>query len=123
VGGIVGVHVNPGPGPVIVPPPAPLPPGNDPLPPPNVLPPPQLDVAPPVPTLDAFAATFKPCPGTYEVLILHPRTHEPVKVTFSLPEGAPTRVRVTKRELDFDYGRHGVAIRFRINGTVTVKSD
>jgi hypothetical protein len=121
VGGIVGVHVRPGP--VVAPPISPdvaLPI----VPPSNVLPAPRpLDAPPPAVTLQDFAASFKPCPGTYEVCIVHPKTGEPVKVTFSLPEGSPSKVRMTRRELDFDYGKYRVAIRFRHDGSVSVSSN
>lgn len=128
VGPFAGVHVRPAPyvptgGVPVLPPPAPLPPQPVPdgLP---VLPPPQpLVVTPAVPTMEQFAATFKPCPGTYEAFIIHPKSGEPVKVTFSLPEGTPCKVKVKRREIDFDYGKHSVSIRFRINGSVSVSTN
>jgi hypothetical protein len=46
-----------------------------------------------------------------------------VKVTFSLPEGTPSKVRVSKREIDFEYGKHSVGIRFHHNGSVSVSSN
>src|SRR5205085_6360140 len=80
VGRIVGVHVHP----------APLPPPPLPAPPPVILPPPTPDgplpIGPPprpvearptAMTLHDFAASFKPCPGRYEVYIMHPKTGEP----------------------------------------------
>src|SRR5262249_9693354 len=40
-------------------------------------------------TLAEFAESFKPAPGTYEVVLLHPDTCCPVKVCFTLPCGCP----------------------------------
>jgi hypothetical protein len=72
------------------------------------------------PTLDEFAASFKPAAGKYEVVIQHPVTCEPVKVCFCLPEGCPKKVRVYRREIDFDYGKTEVGIRFIRDGRVRV---
>jgi hypothetical protein len=85
---------------------------------------PELTPAPPVielpivrpMSLGEFAANFQPAPGTYEVLLLHPKTGCPVSVTFTLPCGCPRRVVVTRREVVFDYGREKVVIRFPILG-------
>ncbi len=97
------------------------------LPPPV---PPQ-EVAPVIPaapvqtkliTLDEFAATFQPLPGTYEIMFLHPIKKCPVNVTFTLPAdcGCP-KTRVRKHEIVFDYGgKHDVDIHFRLFGKVTV---
>jgi hypothetical protein len=100
----------------------------------------QLDVAPPQPvevlppptpgpvigvqrplTHREFARTFKPVQGTYDVVLLHPDTCCPVRVCFTLPYGCPKRVRVERHELEFDYGRTEVELRFRRNGTVQVE--
>jgi hypothetical protein len=103
----VPVPTPPGPPPGSV---VPLPPG----PPPVVLTP-----APPM-THQEFARIFKPLPGKYEVVLIHPGSHRPVPVCFTLPEGCP-RVKVHRRELVFDYGRrHQVAIRFAVHGRVRV---
>src|SRR5262249_2871744 len=67
-------------------------------------------------TLAEFAATIKPAPGNYEVILLHPRTCCPVKVCFTLPCGCPKKIAVHKREVVFDYGREKVVIRFPILG-------
>lgn len=75
----------------------------------------------PVLTHREFARMFQPLPGTYEVVLLHPVTCCPVKVCFTLPPGCPKKVRVERRELEFDYGRHEVEIRFVHNGTVRVE--
>jgi len=84
---------------------------------------------PPPPTVvrpirhEDFAATFQPAPGTYEVVFLHPGSRCPVKVCFTLPEGCPRQVRVSRRSLEFDYGRECVRIRFQIGGKVKVLYD
>jgi hypothetical protein len=72
------------------------------------------------PTLDEFAKTFKPAAGKYEVVIQHPVTCEPVTVCFTLPEGCPKKVRVNPRQIDFDYGKTDVTIRFVRDGRVRV---
>jgi hypothetical protein len=77
-------------------------------------------VATRAPTLDEFAKSFKPQPGKYEVVIQHPVTCDPVKVCFTLPEGCPKKVHVRPREIDFDYGRTDVSIRFIRDGRVRV---
>ena len=67
-----------------------------------------------------FARIFKPLPGKYEVVLIHPGNKRPVNVCFTLPDGCP-RVIVHHRELVFDYGRHHeVAIRFALGGRVRV---
>jgi hypothetical protein len=72
------------------------------------------------PTLDEFAKTFKPAAGKYEVVIQHPVTCEPVTVCFTLPEGCPKKVKVHPRQIDFDYGKTDVSIRFIRDGRVRV---
>src|SRR5271165_7036125 len=78
------------------------------------LPAPRL-VAPAQPmTLGEFAACFQATPGWHEALLVNPVTGCPVLVQFTLPCGCP-RVRVHRREIAFDYGRHAVVrIKFRI---------
>jgi hypothetical protein len=107
-----------------LPPPAPAPaepafiPG---APPPVPLP---IPVEVPVaraPTLNEFAAAFKPAPGRFEVVLQHPMTGQPVKVSFSLPPGEPKRVKVHKRELEFQYRGKDVTIRFLRGGDVRVR--
>jgi hypothetical protein len=71
-------------------------------------------------TLDEFAAAFKPCPGTHRVCLIHPRTGQPVDVEFTLPPGVPRKVRVLRRDLEFDYGRQEVDVRFLLRGGVKV---
>jgi hypothetical protein len=41
-------------------------------------------------------------------------------VEFTLPPGVPKKVRVHRRELEFDYGRQEVDVRFRPRGGVKV---
>jgi hypothetical protein len=73
-----------------------------------------------VPTLDQFAASFKPAPGRYEATVIHPVTGDPVKFSFTLPEGNLKAVHVRPREIDFEYARTEVSIRFIRNGSVRV---
>jgi hypothetical protein len=126
--------VVPAPGPAPVPVPAAPPPADE-LPPPRPVVPdapalpagaPPLPPAPPPPavvkalTLDQFAAAFKPIPGTHRVCLIHPRTGQPVDVEFTLPPGVPRKVRVHRRDLEFDYGRQEVHVRFQPRGGVKV---
>jgi hypothetical protein len=107
-----------------MPPPTGLPPGTAVIPPGDVGPapvPPAVIVTPAPPlTHQEFARIFKPLPGKYEVVLIHPGSKRPVNVCFTLPDGCP-RVRVHHRELVFDYGRHHeVCIRFALGGRVRV---
>jgi hypothetical protein len=64
-------------------------------------------------TLGAFANTFKPREGSYEIVLLNPVTSAPTTVQFSLPAGTPRSIRVLRRELEFVYdGGQWVRIRF-----------
>jgi hypothetical protein len=93
-------------------------------PPPLPVPPaPSAVVAVRPQTLEEFAASFKPAPGTYETVLINPITKNPVKVTFSLPPGNP-KIRVFPRRLEFDYGsrRESVEIRFDRKDRVHVQS-
>ena len=127
------VVVAPAPGPAVLPPSLEVAPPpekiGDPIPVP--LPKPgQTDFSVPVPvplpparplTHREFAETFKPAPGTYDVVLLHPVTNAPVKVTFTLPEGTARNVRTFPRQINFDYGsRRDVTIRFLADGRVRV---
>jgi hypothetical protein len=68
----------------------------------------------PVPiSLCDFCQSFKPVPGNYEILFLHPVKCCPVRVCFTLPPGCP-KVCCSKREIVFDYGCCAVTIRFKI---------
>ncbi len=119
----VNVEVQRGSAVMLPPPPPPvLVPTPTELPPPRILPPPVAPVAVRALTVDEFAAAFQPVAGTHEVLLVHPVTGCPVKVCFTLPEGCP-RVRVHRRELEFDYGRREVEIHFRLGGRVAVDYD
>ncbi|HZY85810.1 MAG TPA: hypothetical protein VFE78_13330 [Gemmataceae bacterium] len=115
--------------PVYQPPAAPLPGEPPPVPVPDVpLPPPRPVVTGPAvtvarpPTVREFAASFRPLPGTYKVVLQHPVTCAPVEVCFTLPPGCPRKVRVRPRELDFVYPGHTVAVRFVHNGSVRVRN-
>jgi hypothetical protein len=72
-------------------------------------------------TIDQFARCFVPTPGFHVVCLVHPVTCRPVTVAFTLPAGCP-RVKVRKREVEFDYGRREVELEFRRNGTVDVEN-
>jgi hypothetical protein len=108
--------------PLLPPPPMPVP-----VPPGSIVPVPGNLPAPPVVLTPAppmshreFARIFKPMPGRYEVTLIHPGSHRPVHVCFTLPEGCP-HVVVRHRELVFDYGHHHqVVIRFALFGHVRV---
>jgi hypothetical protein len=90
----------------------------DQLPPPTPLNPPVVKAL----TVEQFVEGFKPQPGKYEVVLVHPKSCQPVKVCFELPPGCPRKVRFTKHVLEFDYGRDSVRIRFLHNGDVKVIS-
>jgi hypothetical protein len=68
-----------------------------------------------------FARSFTPAAGNYEVDLIHPYTHCPVHVCFTLPAGCPKKVRVHRHDLEFDYGRTEVEIRFKKDGRVLVE--
>jgi hypothetical protein len=113
------VAVPPGPSGVVVPEPARAVPAEQ-LPPPSTLPGPAVASAKAM-TVEQFVESFKPQPGRYEVLLVHPKSGCPVKVCFELPAGCPSKVRWTKHVLEFDYGRAAdVRIRFYHNGDVKV---
>ncbi len=103
-------------------PPAPVLPDST-LPVPQVVPSPPPAMLPVRPlTLDEFAASFKPLPGRYEVLLIHPKTCCPVKVCFTLPPGCLRKMRVSKHKIVFDYKcQHNVVIRFLPFGKVWVR--
>ena len=104
--------------------PAPVP---QPLPPspkmpnidPNALPQPVQPVQ--VPTLDSFAKSFQAKAGNYQVTILNPLTKQPNSVRFSLPEGTPRRVQVTRDSIEWHYGlRNWVRIEFDRDGATVI---
>jgi hypothetical protein len=80
--------------------------------------------APPAPaqpeqvlTLEQFAKAFQPKAGNYEVTLLNPVTRGATTVRFTLPEGTPRRVNLSRNEIEFDYGaRRYVRIRFDRDG-------
>jgi hypothetical protein len=90
--------------------------------PPGVLPAAPRKVLVPVPTPAEFVASFVPAGGAYEVVLRHPFTGRPVAVRFTLPEGRPRKVRVSRLRIQFDYGRKRVTVRFFRDGTVRVRS-
>jgi hypothetical protein len=68
-----------------------------------------------------FAGNFKPMPGSYEAILLHPFTLQPVKVCFTLPRTQGNYwTRVRPRLIQFDSPDHVVEIRFLRNGQVEV---
>jgi hypothetical protein len=112
-------------------PPMPLPgePDPQPLPTPRQtvpLPPiKERDDAPPAPqqtqvmTLEQFTKNFQARQGNYEIQLLNPVTKQPTAVRFSLPPGAPSRVRATDRLIEFVYGpREFVRIEFDQDGAL-----
>ncbi len=85
------------------------------------LPPPAVVPVQPL-TVNEFAASFKPLPGTYEVLLIHPKTCCPVKVCFTLPPGCIRKVRVNGHKIEFVYKcQRDVVIRFLCTGKVWVR--
>lgn len=90
------------------------------LPPPSIAPSPSLVPVRPL-TVGEFVSSFKPLPGRYEVLLIHPKTGCPVKVCFALPPGCIRRVKVNGHRIEFVYkGQHDVVIRFLHGGKVWV---
>ena len=124
-----------------VPPPVPIPP--DPveqpltLPPDPVLPPiaPRPILPPPVPvapipaaslekvpvSLELFAQTFVPAPGTYEICFIHPGSKKPVDVVFTLPDIPLRKFEVHRRSIEFHYPDGEVEINFKLFGKVKVR--
>ncbi len=91
------------------------------LPLPTVVPPPAIVPVRPM-TVSEFVSSFKPLPGKYEVLLIHPKTCCPVKVCFALPPGCICKVRVNGHKIVFDYKcQHDVVIRFLHSGKVWVR--
>lgn len=82
----------------------------------------EVPMPPPRPPTHAeFASAFRPAAGQYEVVLMHPNSRAPVKVCFTLPPGCPKKVRVERDELEFDYGKYEVEIRFKRDGRVSVE--
>ena len=67
-----------------------------------------------------FAKAFTPMAGTHRVMLVHPYTCCPVEVCFTLPCGCP-KVKCSRNEIEFDYGKKEVEIRFYRCGDVKVK--
>jgi hypothetical protein len=92
----------------------PMPPASEPVPAPQ--PPPAANFpAPPaqVQSLAAFAKSFQAKAGSYEVTLMNPVTNQPATVRFTLPEGTPRRVVVTRDSIEFIYSlRQWVRIEF-----------
>ena len=78
----------------------------------NGLPPSSAACLKPISLCD-FCRSFKPAPGKYEVLFIHPVKGCPVWVCFDLPPGNP-KVCCGKRTIVFDYGCKTVVIRFKV---------
>jgi hypothetical protein len=70
-----------------------------------------------------FAAAFRPLPGNYEVMLLHPYTRRPVKVCFTLPPGRIKEVDADPSEIRFDYGDWELEVHFKRDGRVTLDID
>lgn len=107
-------------------------PGKPPAVPPPLLvepgAPPAVPVVPVVPgaapTLADFAATFAPpaCGGRCDVVVLHPCTCCPVKVSLCLPPRCPRKIRATKNTLEIRYGPFkAVTVCFLPDGSVRVR--
>ncbi|MBI2807822.1 MAG: hypothetical protein HYX68_22805 [Planctomycetes bacterium] len=123
---LYGPILVPAPRPIIVNQPAPMPPANQ-FAPPQPLPLPQVkeNNGPPpiqganVPTLQEFSKTFQAKAGSYEVTLFNPATKQPTTVRFTLPEGTPRRVHVTRDSIEFNYGfRRFVRIELDRDGAV-----
>ena len=70
-----------------------------------------------------FAASFRPAPGNYEVVLLHPCTHCAVKVCFTLPPGCIRKIDCDRNDIEFDYGKYEVELNFKRDGRVEVDFD
>jgi hypothetical protein len=75
------------------------------------------------PTMHEFIRSFRPAAGNYEVVLIHPSTHHPVRVAFTLPYGQPRKVRLERDEFEYDYGKFEVEVEFKRDGRVTVDYD
>jgi hypothetical protein len=74
-------------------------------------------------TVEQFAASFVPAEGEYEVTLIHPHTCQPVTICFSLPCGCPRKTKVNRHEIEWDYGKEEVEIRFKKDGRILVRYD
>lgn len=87
------------------------------------LPAPVAVAASPVMTVDEFARSFQPLPGTYEVTLLHPKTCCPVTVCFTIPPcHCVKKVKASKHSIRIEIEhRRDVVINFRHSGKVDVR--
>lgn len=91
---------------------------------PGVVIPPVVGPSLRVQSVAEFVAGFRPGPsgGRYEVMLIHPCTHCPVKVCFDLPCGCPRRIRQTRTGFEIRYSLcKVVVVRFLSDGTVRVR--
>ena len=85
----------------------------------NAPPPPLQPVQ--APTLEAFSKTFQAKAGSFDVTLINPVTKQPTSVRFSLPEGTPRRVVVTRDSIEWVYGlRQWVRIEFDRDGATVI---
>jgi hypothetical protein len=97
-------------------------------PPPQPVPAPDAKNAPPqplqpvqAPTLEAFSKSFQAKAGSYDVTLINPVSKQPTSVRFSLPEGTPRRVVVTRDSIEWVYGlRQWVRIEFDRDGATVI---
>lgn len=54
-------------------------------------------------TLEAFSKSFQPKAGSFETTVINPVTNQPTALRFSLPEGTPRRVLVSRDSIEFVY--------------------
>jgi hypothetical protein len=81
-----------------------------------------VPLAPPILTVEQFAASFVPIPGVHQSTIIHPATKKPIDVVFRLPELPLRKTYYSKNRLTFDFGRTQVVLIFRlIGGKVDVR--
>ena len=83
--------------------------------------PPVAQGLPEVLTPEQFTKSFQPKAGNYEVTMLNPVSNQATTVRFTLPEGTPRRVHVSRNQIEFDYGpRKYVRIRFDGDGAEVI---
>lgn len=103
--------------------PAPVVPSFPPPPAPiakSTTPPPPIQAVQ-VPTLESFSRTFQAKAGSYDVTLVNPITQTPTAVHFTLPDGTPRRVIVTRDSIEWHYGlRQWVRIEFDRKGATVV---
>jgi hypothetical protein len=80
-----------------------------------------IPLPPTIPTVEMFAKTFCPTAGKFEVTLIHPKTCCPVTVCFCLPCKEACKVTANKHALRFSYKGKDVVIRFKHDGTVSVR--